>query len=110
MEAVARRSLASGWRNAPGMALGVEDFMSNDTDFRNLLADVPPDSALDFVLRDLRHLTHVSKRSLNILVAHRFSLIPGHVEHRRHQCSHLAQGIETAMGPLREVDGFLFSE
>jgi hypothetical protein len=34
MEAVARRSLASGWRNAPGMALGGEDFMSDDTDFR----------------------------------------------------------------------------
>src|ERR1700730_5566310 len=33
MEAVARRSLASGWRNAPGMALGGEDFMSDDTDF-----------------------------------------------------------------------------
>src|SRR3984893_15189876 len=34
MEAVARRSLASGWRNAAGMALGGEDFMSDDTDFR----------------------------------------------------------------------------
>jgi hypothetical protein len=27
------------------MALGGEDFMSDDTDFRDLLADVPPDSA-----------------------------------------------------------------
>jgi hypothetical protein len=27
-EADARRSLALGWRNAPGMALGGEDFMS----------------------------------------------------------------------------------
>ena len=34
MEAVARRSLAFGWRNAPGMALGGEEFMSDDTDFR----------------------------------------------------------------------------
>jgi hypothetical protein len=25
------------------MALGGEDFMSDDTDFRDLLADVPPD-------------------------------------------------------------------
>ena len=37
MEAVARRSLASGWRNAPGMALGVENFMSDDPDFATSL-------------------------------------------------------------------------
>ncbi len=66
---------------------------------------------VDFVLRDLRHLTHVSKRGLNILVAHRFSLIPGHVESTAAINARISlKVIETAMGSLREVDGFLFSE
>ena len=28
------RDASSGWRNAPGMALGVKNFMSDDPDFR----------------------------------------------------------------------------
>ena len=47
MEAVARRSLASGWRNAPGMALGGEDFMSDDTDFRARSDRAPGDGLGD---------------------------------------------------------------
>jgi hypothetical protein len=57
MEAVARRSLASGWRNAPGMTPDVEDFMSDDTDFRDLLADVPPDSAPEPPVRQGRRVS-----------------------------------------------------
>ena len=48
---------------------------------------------MNFVFRDLRHLTHVPESGLNILAGRRFGLIPGHMEHRRHQRSHLAQRI-----------------
>jgi hypothetical protein len=62
MEAVARRSLASGWRNAPGMALGGEDFVSDDTDFRCLLADVPPDSAPEPPVRQGRRVANFNNQ------------------------------------------------
>jgi hypothetical protein len=38
---------------------------------------------MDFVLRNLRHLTHVPERGLKVLVGRRFGLISGHLDHCR---------------------------
>ena len=47
-------------------------------------------NGMDFVLRNLRHLTHVPERGLKVLVGRRFGLISGHLDHCRHQSSHFA--------------------
>jgi hypothetical protein len=37
-------------------------------------------NGMDFVLRNLRHLTHVPERDLKALVGRRFGLISGHLD------------------------------
>ena len=65
---------------------------------------------MNFMLSDLGHFAHASKRRLYALVGWLLCIVLGKAHHRFKQRAHLSEFVEAAMRALRQIDHLFSAE